>query len=77
MKKLLKKIDVKMIVAIIIIVAMTCIGVHYMEYDWCEPMSGIIWIIGELMIVVMLTAKDMTKFMIDEIKVLYDKLLED
>lgn len=76
MKKLMEKFDVRMIVAIIVAVAMTCIGVSYMEYDWCEPMSGIIWLAGEIMIVGLLAYKPTTKFLADELKVLYEKLLE-
>ena len=78
MKKFIStKFDVKTIVTVIIIVAMTCVGVRYMEYDWCEPMSGVMWIIGEMLVVAVLTYKEMVRFIMQEAKELYTKMIED
>ena len=78
MKKFMKmKLDMNMIVMIIIIAAMTAVGVHYMEYDWCEWMTGVIWLAGELMIIGILGFKPMMRFIMRETKELYQKMLED
>lgn len=77
MKKLMEKFDVKTIVTIVIIAAMTGVGVYRMEYDWCENMSAVIWLVGELMIVAALTFKDIIKFITSEVYVIYTKMLED
>lgn len=69
--------DVKVMAMIIIIAAMTGVGVYRMEYDWCEWMTGVIWLVGEAMIVGVLAFKPIMKFVIDETKKLYEKMLED
>lgn len=75
MKKL--RIDWNVVGTIIIIIGMTLLGVHYMEYDWCEWASGAIWIAGELMIVCVMAFKPMMRFIMDETKRIYEKMLED
>ena len=81
MKKLMNKIsgsyNVKMIVMVIIVAAMSAVGVYRMEYEWCEWMSGVIWLVGEAMIVGILGFRPAMKFIMDETKRLYEKMLED
>ena len=74
------KLDVKMIAAAILVVVMTCTGVTFMENDWYETMSGIIWLVGEAMLVAVVMYKDIIRFTVEEIKTLFDdekKLLEE
>lgn len=71
------KIDVNTIVAIIIVAVMSAVGIHYMEYEWCEWMTGVIWLAGELMIVGILLFKPVMKFIMEEAKSLYQRMLED
>ena len=78
MKKFMKmKLDMNMIVMVIIIAVMTATGIHYMEYDWCEWMTGVIWLAGEVMIVGVLAFKPMMKFIMRETKELYQKMLDE
>lgn len=77
MKKFMKALDVKMIAIIIVIVLMTGVGIRFMEDEWIEPMSGIIWLVGEAMIVGVLTFKPVMKFIMEETKSLYQRMLED
>lgn len=81
MKKLMNKIsenyDIKMMELIIVIAIMTVVGVYRMEYDWCEWMSGVIWIVGEILVIGVLTFKPMMKFVVKETKDLYVKMLEE
>lgn len=77
MKKFMKALDVKMIAIIIVIVLMTGVGIRFMEDEWIEPMSGIIWLVGEAMIVAVLTFKPVMKFIMEETKSLYQRMLED
>lgn len=77
MKKFIKNLDGKMIAIIIVIVLMTGVGIRFMEDEWIEPMSGIIWLVGEAMIVGVLTFKPAMKFVIEETKEFYEKMLED
>jgi hypothetical protein len=77
MNKMNQKWDIKVIVMIIIVAAMTGVGVYRMEYDWCEWMTGVIWLVGEAMIVSTLAFKPMMKFIMDETKKVYERMLED
>lgn len=78
MKKFMKmKLDMNMIVMVIIIAVMTATGIHYMEYDWCEWMTGVIWLAGELMIIGVLAFKPVMKFIMEETTKIYTKMLED
>ena len=77
MKKFMRNLDVKMIAIIIVIVLMTGVGIRFMEDEWIEPMSGIIWLVGEAMIVAVMTFKNVMKFIMNEAKDLYQKMLED
>lgn len=81
MKKLMNKIsenyDIKMMGLIIVIGIMTAFGVYRMEYEWCEWMTGVIWIIGEILVVGVLTYRPATRIIVEETKKLYEKMLED
>ena len=78
MKKLMKKeYDVKMIMMIILIAVMSSAGVYYMEEEWTEWMTGVIWLIGELLIVGVLTFKPIVRFILKETEPVFKKMLED
>lgn len=78
MKKFMKmKLDMNVIVMIIIIAAMSAVGVYYMENKWIEWMTGVIWLAGEVMIVGILAFKPVMKFIMEETTKIYTKMLED
>lgn len=58
----MKKINWRMIAAMVIVVLMTYFGVGFMEDDWCEVMSGVIWIVGEAFIVGILMWRELMSF---------------
>ena len=58
----MKKVNWRMIAAMIIVVLMTYFGVGFMEDDWCEVMSGVIWIVGEAFIVGILMWRELMSF---------------
>lgn len=47
------------IVAMIVVIVMTFCGVTWMEEEWYETMSGVIWITGELLIVGIIMWRDL------------------
>ena len=78
MKKFMKmKLDMNVIVMIIIIAAMSAVGVYYMENEWIEWMTGVIWLVGEMMIIGVLAFKPVMKFIMEETTKIYTKMLED
>lgn len=42
----MKKINWGLLIMVIMILVMTIVGVYFMEEDWTEDMSALIWIIG-------------------------------
>lgn len=58
----MKKVNWRMIAAMVIVVLMTYFGVGFMEDDWCEVMSGVIWIVGEAFIVGILMWRELMSF---------------
>ena len=71
------KIDWNVIGTIIVIIGVTLLGIKLMEEEFIEWMSGVIWIAGELMIVGLITYKPIMKFIMEEAKSLYQRMLED
>lgn len=71
------KIDWNMIGTIIVIIGMTLLGIKLMEEEFIEWMSGVIWIAGEAFIVALITYKPIVRFVMDETKKIYAKMLED
>ena len=56
MKKTKKtmKLNLRVIMMVIIIVLMTWFGVAWAEFEWTETASAVIWIIGEVLLVMVL-----------------------
>lgn len=76
MKKI-KKINWSAIVMIVLLVTMTWIGANLMNYEWCEEMSGRIWISGELGITLVWSVVQLVKVLensIDDLKDLTDRI---
>lgn len=71
------KIDWNMIGTIIVVIGMTLLGIKLMEEEFIEWMSGVIWIAGEAFIVGLITYKPIVRFVMDETKKIYAKMLED
>lgn len=59
----MKKINWKMVIMVVFIVVSTLIGIYFMEEEFCEWMSGLMWMIGEMTIVGLVFMKDFFKFM--------------
>ena len=59
---MMKKFNWRTLVAFAVIIAMTYFGIVLMEDSWCEWMSGVIWIIGEMLIVGLLIWKELIAF---------------
>ena len=71
------KIDWNTIATIIVVIGMTLLGIELMEEEFIEWMSGVIWIAGEAFIVGLITYKPIVRFVMDEGKRIYEKMLED
>ena len=56
MKKTKKtmKLNLRVIMMVIIIVLMTWFGVAWAEFEWTETTSAVIWIVGEVLLVMVL-----------------------
>ena len=63
MKKLMKKINWKMVIAILFIAVSTHVGIYFMEEEFCEWMSGVMWIFGEMMIVGLIFTRDLFRWL--------------
>jgi hypothetical protein len=68
----MKKINWKNVVMIIFVAVSTLLGIYLMEWEFCEWMSGVMWMIGEVTIVVIISTKDFCKW----IDGLYKQLAE-
>ena len=58
----MKKINWKMVITVVFIVVSTLVGIYFMEEEFCEWMSGLMWMIGEMAIVGLVFMKDFFKF---------------
>lgn len=68
----MKKINWKMVVMVIFVAVSTLIGIYFMEEEFIEWMSGLMWMLGELTIVGIVFMKDFCKFMKDLCKEMAD-----
>lgn len=71
----MKKLDWAIVIMVIIILAMTIIGVRLMEDEWIEAASSAIWIAGMVLITETFLIRRLEKFMVKLVKEEYD--LED
>ena len=59
----MKRINWKMIFAIVFIVVSTYFGICFMENEFCETMSGVMWLFGEATIVGIIFVGDFINFL--------------
>lgn len=69
----MKKINWSYIGMFVLLIVATLIGAYLMEDYWCESMSGLIWIVGEVCLTILWATKEVLKWA----KKYLEKLLED
>ena len=70
MKKIMKQINWNMVITVSCIVAMTAFGVYQMEDYWYEPMTSVIYIVGEIMVIHAMTKESFGKSLKEYFKLL-------
>lgn len=68
----MKKINWSYIGMFVLLIAATLIGAYLMEEEFCETMSGLIWIAGEVCLTAMWVTKEILKWPKKYLEKLFD-----
>ena len=68
----MKKINWSYIVVFVLLIVATLTGVYLMEEEFCETMSGLIWIAGEVCLTALWVMKEILKWAKKYLEKLFD-----